>query len=404
MSARLASIILIIAVLCCLVSCSQVSKRMPDEIYKMHKFLTQENPEKCSIYHYNFERQTPRLYNDNQTDSILDVIDFIKTECGPTNDLEITRLLLLAEQGRFDDSLIGKSTIPGMIWYRTMQEYLEMRERWGDLLGGSQPIDNTHENFTEFNTELARNVSLKEDIAPTGRLFGLFYVGDFDSAFSLIQSPDFAETRLRKRYDNYIGEVRSMFPGCANVCFSVGSWIPRGNNKLLGNHPEIGFQVGGEENLWRADLILGYRFVSAKNKYQVDSLGVVVSTNKYYDVLIGMDAGLKFIDNSKYSADLFAGLGYDMLCSIKEAGDPDEIMIHGSPAVSIGLRQRIFLDQRNGMYLGGIIRLSYTDYSNSRGTDLSGASLNVSLICGWSFNETMNQFLRKLNYKGNWRK
>ena len=66
-----------------LFSCAQVSKRMPDELEKMHAFLKQDNPSACRQYHYNFERQVPRLYREDKLDSILDVIDYIKTECGP---------------------------------------------------------------------------------------------------------------------------------------------------------------------------------------------------------------------------------------------------------------------------------------------------------------------------------
>jgi hypothetical protein len=396
------SIVLLIIVFF-LISCSHISKRMPGELSQMHDFLTRDAPGRCYTFHYNFERQTPRLYHEQQMDSIFDAIEYIKTECGPTSNIEVTRLLLLADRGQFDDSLIGSATIPQMLWHRSEQEYLLRWKKWATLYGSSQSIDNTTDNFTKFRTELAQRISSNSNATPMGQTFGLFYSGAFDSAFNHIQSDELQGTVLRKNYDDYVNNIKHIFPSRGNIGILIGNWRPQGNNKLLGKHPDIGFQMGAEWKLWRVDAIISYRFLSAKNKYQVDSLSNIVATDEFDSWLFGIDGGVKFLDNSLFSTDLFIGIGYDAIYSLSKEGNPEEHIAHGSFAASFGLRQRVFLNRRTGWYIGGTARYSFVDYSNPRGTDLSGNTLTISIICGWSFHETLNQFLKKLNYKGNWR-
>jgi hypothetical protein len=384
----------------CLVSCAHVSKRMPDRLERMDALLSRDNPGECYTYHYNFERQVPGMYDCGRPDSILDVIEYIKTECGPGNDLETARLLLLADSGQFDDSLIGSFIIPQMLWYRSEQEYLLDRMQFASLYGGSQPMDNTHDRFDRFITDLGRKVSADSAVPAQAQAIGQFYGGAFDSGFSRIQSDEFRGTALREEYDEYVARTRRMFPTRMDAGLIIGSWRPQGHNRLLGNHPDIGIQYGTEGRLWRVDGTFCYRFSSAKNSYEVDSLGQIVSTNEFSSLMLGLDAGIKLFDNPVFSTDIFGGAGYDVIYSVSEAGDPEKTVKHGSWAASIGLRHRFFLNQSEGLYAGGIIRYSLLDYSNPGGTDLSGNTLTIGLVMGISFHATLQQFFDKLNYKG----
>lgn len=395
---------LLLTMTCCLMSCATVSKRMPDELDRMHNFLTQEDPTLCQRYQYNLEQQLPRLHSEHQLDSILDVIDYVKTECGPTANLDVTKMLLLADLGHFDDSLIGFATVPQMLWHRSELEFLLRRRMYTNLYRAPEPIDQTHDNYNQFRSDLALRMSVNAEASATEQTIGQFYCGKFDSAFASIQSDQMRGTKLRRSYDDYVGRTKRMFPDRGNLGILVGKWSPRGNNSFLGDHPAIGVQLGWEGNLWRADMIVDYRFSSANKKYQVDSLGEIVSTDKFNSWLFGLEAGVKLFDQSDFSTDLFVGLGYDVIYSVKKAGDPEEHVSHGSIGASIGLRQRVFINQRTGLYVGGIVRYSFVDYANPGGTDLSGNTLTISFVTGWSFNETLQQFLRKLNYKGNWRR
>jgi hypothetical protein len=290
-----------------------------------------------------------------------------------------------------------------MLLYRSEQEYLMRWTRYDFLYGISQPVDNTHDNFTKFQADLAERLTSDSTLTPGGRTLGLFYSGSFDSAFSFIQSDQMKGTALRKSYDNFVARTKQEYPSRGNISLLIGSWRPRNNLSLLGNHPEIGMQMGGEGKLWRFDGIISYRFLSAKNKFTVDSLGHLVSTDKFNSWLFGAEVGLKFLDKSTFSTDIFAGIGYDVIYSVTQSTDPEEYVSHGSLSINFGLRHRIFLDRRTGWYIGGIARYSMVDYNNPGGTDLSGNTLTISIVTGWSFHETLGQFLKKLNYKGNWR-
>lgn len=403
MNHRSSFAVLLLFAFCLTVNCSHISGRMPEEVADMHDFLTQHDVDECRNYHYNFERQAPRLYADNQADSILDAIEFIKTECGPASNLELFRTLLLTHAGRYDDTLIGSSTIPQMVWYRAEQDYRSVFNRWNFLYGLSRPIDNTHDNFERLNTQLAEQISVDSSAVPSARVIGLYYSGNFDTAMSLIQSDQCRGTALQAAYDDYVTQVKNMFPTRGNVAFLVGAWMPQNNIGFLGDHPNFGIQLGGEGKKWRGDLVLDLRFVDSKNEYIVNDNGSLVSTDEYSGLLLGIEIGRKLFDNRSFSTDVFVGLGYEQIVSGERSDDPDQGIIHGSIAPSIGLRQRFFLNDHTGWYIGGNIRYSYADYSNRGGTDLSGGAVTVSFITGWSMHATLQQFLKAINYKGSWR-
>ncbi len=404
MNYRIKLLCILLVAQSCIASCAHVSNRLPQELSRMHDFLSEDDPGKCRKYHYNFERHAPRLYQENQIDSILSIVDFIKNECGPSADLEVVRLLLLMERDGFNDTLIGSATIPQMLWHRSKEERLLRWSHWDMLYGSEQPLDNTHDRFTEFITKLAAKVGSAANAAPSQQAIGLFYSGEFDSAFSKIQSRPMVRTALRENYAKFVEKTKKMFPTKGNVAFFTSSWRPRGANRLLGNHPEFGMQVGGEGRRWRSDFIVSYRFSSSKNRFVVDSLGTLVSTDEFNSWFIGLDGGYKFLDTKLFSADIFVGLAYDVLLSVTKDVDPKEYVNHRSLAASVGLRQRVFLNQKSGWYLGGMVRYSVVNYGNPRGTDLSGHTLTFSVVTGWSFQETLGAFLNKLNYKGNRRK
>lgn len=400
---RIGNVLILCAVAGLLTACAAVSKRMPSELHNMHDVLVKDNPNTCQLYHYNFERQAPRLFQEDQVDSLLDVIDYIKTECGPTATLETSRLLLLCETGRFSDTLVGPVTVAQMLRFRTEKEYSMWWLRHNVLLDYPEPQDNSHERFVEFQSKLAERVVATEQVGPSEESIGLFYSGRFDSSFSRIQADDMRGTKLRESYDELVSRTKMQFPERGHVSIQLGNWNPQGNNRLLGTHPELAVQLGAEWSRWRLDGTINYRFLSSREKFEVDSLGELVTTDKFNSWLFGGEVGYKVIDNARLSTDLFVGLGYEVIYSVTEARDPEEYKTHGSLGLSAGVRQRVFLDRESGWYVGGAARYSRVDYGNPRGTDLSGNTLTVSLITGWSYHATLKQFLKKLNYKGNWR-
>lgn len=91
------------------------SKRLTSEYGQMHNLLTSRSQSDCPQYLYNAKREIPRLYTQNQTDSILDIIDYITEECGPSPHLSSTQLLVRIGQGKYADSLIGQGTIDQLL-------------------------------------------------------------------------------------------------------------------------------------------------------------------------------------------------------------------------------------------------------------------------------------------------
>lgn len=386
-----------------LVSCSRIVKRMPQEMREMDQFLTRNDPEDCYQYQYNFEREIPRLYDEEQVDSIYDIIDYIENECGPSSSMETTKLLVGAGDSATCDTLVGQSTISSMLRHRAEQEYLLDQAEWS-LLYGRDPADRTHERFMRFATNLGTELKTSPMTSGSGRVIGLYYSGAFDSAFSLMQRAPVRHTSLGKSYQDYSNRIKHRYPDNANLALLFGNWNPQGRNRLLGNHPDIGLHLGWEGRAFRIDGVISYRFNSSANPFVVDSLGELVSTSKFNSWMAGVDVGYKVIDTRRTSTDIFAGVAYDAILTVTTREEPVDYRTHGWLGLSVGLRQRLFVHAPSGTYIGALIRYSKVDYDNLRGTDLWGNTLTVSLMVGWSVNETLHQFLGKLNYKGDWRR
>ena len=138
---------ILISIILILTSCGHVTNRMSNELADMHDYLTEKEQADCYKYNYNFQRKTPRLYDEKKLDSINSIFEYIKDECGPSTGLETARLLILTEQGKYDDSLIGEATIPQMLWLRSSDEFDSYWLGYRYAYGFNRPIDNSSGNF-----------------------------------------------------------------------------------------------------------------------------------------------------------------------------------------------------------------------------------------------------------------
>jgi len=365
--------------------------------------------ETSALYHSVFMDRVLRHYPEQKLDSINQIIDRIETECGKSSYTEAFKVLSSIDMGCYNDSLIDSNTISRLLWYRMKRDgfynplsqvasHIELHEPASLFIP-----DNPLIKFDNFLINLAQRLDSKTDIPPSGKALTLLYGRDFDSAFSIIQSEDLQNSTPQNSYISLVHEVKRWYPHRYDMAVFIGGWIPSKGVTVLGNHPDVGLTVGSEWKTWRVGLTCNYRFLSAKDRYIVDSLGFRVRTDKYQSVLAGIELGYKIRDNQKYSTDIFLGLGYDVIWSIQKNEESPTYIYHESITPTFGLRHRFFLNQRNGLYIGGQARYSFADYNNPGGTDLSGNYLTISLIFGWSHHATLEDILNKLNYKGNWR-
>ncbi len=370
----------------------------------MNRFLTQDDPTICRRYHYNFERQAPRLFAEQKIDSIRVAADFVNSECGPAANVEVTRLLLHLSQGSYGDSLVGSSTLSRMLWFRRqVQEedwmcvYSWDAHRWGEN------NDNTRDKFIEFLKSLALLSGNRSPASPSAAIISQFYRGEYDSAFREMQQPAMQNTALGKSYVAHVRSIKKAYSEFGHLSFLIGGWNPQGANRRLGSFPEVGLQFGGETKRWRTDFALLFRPGDARDSITVDSAGSLVTTNRFEGGFLGLEQGLKFFDTRTQSADMFVSLGYELVYSKSLGGNPEEHVSHNSWSFGGGLRYRLFVFPRLGWYVGGIARYSFVDYPNPRGSDISGNTLSLSLVLGISGNATRRELLDDVNYRGDYR-
>ena len=183
----------------------------------------------------------------------------------------------------------------------------------------------------------------------------------------------------------------------------TGAWIPYGNNRLLGNHPIVGFGIGGG-NKFIVDVTLECRFIDkSKEYYNVQYKGNNVTTNHFFGGYLGFDGGWNYLTMSRTRFYVLGGLAFDGFDATRPtsgtqttgpqiSGKKDDARTINSLNVNAGLGWRVF--SSDGSYAGFELRNNFVKYSNPGGTSLDGNTFVVRFLYGVMTRDT--RALRRL--------
>ncbi|UCH90220.1 MAG: hypothetical protein JSV49_06170 [Thermoplasmata archaeon] len=255
-----------------------------------------------------------------------------------------------------------------------------------------------HTDFDQFIKNVAKEVQVETIPGSYTSLLCLLYQGKDSLTLTEIQQPVYNGTKIQTKYYEKIQEIHNEYgKPSSHYSISAGAWIPQGNNKLLGNHPEIGGSVGLTGALIQADIALAFRFLDSKQSYVMrDDLGSLQSTSKFQGWYLGADVSRELITVRNFSFDIVAGLGYDGFLGI--SGNEDESKHVNSFNLNLGCKPKIFLDRYHTEYIGIQVRYNFVWYYTHGGTDLSGNTLSISLCYGRYPKSGYEDRLRQFHY------
>ncbi len=169
-----------------------------------------------------------------------------------------------------------------------------------------------------------------------------------------------------------------------NCILFPGLWIPTGDNKLLGIHPEIGFGLGILLNRVEINYFMQFKFLNSKNTYIVTENNRSYETREFFGGYIGIEISYFYINFNLISFYISGGIGFDGFDALEENNEHAHKSIN-SLNINIGYGCRYFINENKRNYVFGHIKYNFVNYKNDNGTDLSGNTISIRFGMGFYF-------------------
>jgi hypothetical protein len=114
----------------------------------------------------------------------------------------------------------------------------------------------------------------------------------------------------------------------------------------------------------------------------------VISTSSFVGVYLGIDLGYRLITINKSGIDLLGGIAWDYIETLDNYNDRmynDGLSKRlNSLNLNIGIGYKFTLNKRRKDFLGLDVKYNFVDYNNQGGSDLSGNTISIQLLYGFS--------------------
>lgn len=354
----------------------------------------------CSDISYNSSLLLIEYLEADKIDSAGQLLRYWEQKCGMREPIFRAKILLALNNDAYSDSLLTKGTLANvynyqnrmdMIKYGTYFSYDNYMSYYGFVPPGQE--------FDDYTLELAAR--LKQNYQPGTMPFLLaeFYSANYDTIFSEIQADDYGQNNLTTEYKKAVDHYRNM--GEFHMAWITGIWIPNGALKVLGNHPELGFQMGAKQNKMNYDFTILIKFLDTPEKYfatRKKNGNVPQLTDHFLGGYIGLDVGRDLVAKNGHELQLTGGIALDGFDALEEDKDNDlKAASTWTYNFNLGLGYRYYIT--NTFYLGLRAKYNLTDYSLNKVVDLKGNVVTVQFMIGGVNNIFRNNNLKQLKHK-----
>lgn len=173
-----------------------------------------------------------------------------------------------------------------------------------------------------------------------------------------------------------------------NVALSGGMWVPQGNAKVLGVHPQFGMLIGKRSKHNEFDIAFNARVMRTPGEYTVLRGGNLYKRHTFNGGYIGVGYTRYFITNTHFEAGFSAGVGYDAISIMNEENKtPDNNYLKPFDIVSLNVNTGLRANIRYGahQYIGFEVKYNCLNYRNRGGTSFDGNAITGTLLLGGVF-------------------
>jgi hypothetical protein len=169
----------------------------------------------------------------------------------------------------------------------------------------------------------------------------------------------------------------------SNWALISGIWIPFGELKIMGNHPQIGFQFGVKHRKMNYDLSFIFTTEESRDYFYVKrpSGDNMELSHRFFGGYLGLDIGRDILCINAHELQLNGGIaleGIDVLEENKNKNLPPAFV--WSYNFNIGLGYRYYF--ANSMYLGIKLKYNVVDYTLNKVIDYNGNTFTLHFMIG----------------------
>lgn len=355
----------------------------------------------CSDISNNSTSYYLRYIQDNKLDSAQNILRYWEKRCGLKEPAFRAKILLALKKGSYSDTLLPSNILEYIYIYQNRMAVIETQnyaffDSYVTYFGYIPP----GEAFDKYTLKTAYQLKTKYEPESIEYLFCEFYGGESDSIFTKLQSENYVNSSLSKEYNKELSKWVNK--GEFHMALVMGVWIPTGELKPIGVHPEVGFQMGAKHRKMNYDFTLSIRFLNSPNQYyarkpkESDSL---MLTDHFLGGYIGLDVGRDIFSRKGHEIQISGGIAMDGFDAFKADKDKDlEGASTWSYNFNIGMAYRFYI--KNSFYIGIRTKYNIVDYTLNNVVDFTGNPVTVQFSIGGLSSIHRETELKALGYNG----
>jgi len=354
----------------------------------------------CSDISYNSGLYFIKYIQENKIDSAKYLLQYWESKCGMREPIFRARILLALKQNSYNDTLLNEGVLNYIFNYQIRMDMIRYSNYYSyDNYSAYYGFIPPGQEFDKYTQEISKALLEYYEPNQIEYLLAEFYGENSDTIFSKIQTKTYPQSILTKEYKKAVDSYVNMAE--LHISWITGIWIPTGELKKLGSHPELGFQMGAKHKKMNYDITMAFKFVNSPNDYyarRTKSDDSLVLTNHFFGGYIGFDIGRDIYSNNGHELQLTGGIALDGFDVFEADKDNDlETVSTWTYNFNLGLGYRYYI--KNNLYLGLRAKYNVVDYSLSNVVDFTGNPITVQFIVGGVDNVFRNNALKSLKYK-----
>jgi len=323
-----------------------------------------------------FYQEIPRNVYDDLPDQVFSWVLRLDTECEMGEPMGRTQILASIWDGNFQEIVYGYQVISWLV------------DRYDPEKQPESESERAH--FDAFTVEFANQMLPHTTEGSLEQFYCLYYTGQTEAAWELLQSDALTDTWLRYYYDD---EVRNLHRASEPYLLGLhyGRWWPRENLAFVGPKQLAGASLTQHTNwgFWR--FVVEWRLGRSDEPYFVSEEGVTGYSDRWDALLIAGEIGLKAWQAGRHQGDVFLGLGLDLVKPFKA----EEITPAGFN-VSLGVSYRLYMSRTERWYLQTDGRYEVIGDHNTDGDNLGGRAYSLRAGIGLALGKSPQPRLKAL--------
>jgi hypothetical protein len=224
-----------------------------------------------------------------------------------------------------------------------------------------------------------------------------YFIDPKVESYKQLGNSEFNGSVLQRSWFTYHSEYAEIAGGGFSVY--TGEWSPTGKLSILGNHPFIGYTLGGKlDEHFLLDVRFDFRFLNAPNYYIVPVDNIKFATKYFFGMNIGLDIGYEIFRHKQHEFDLIGGIAWEYFETISgsdidnnnfktDAGQYNSLNLNGGAAYRLFVHRKLIKDREKFSYITLQARYNVLFFHNAGGSDFNGGA--------WTFGISYGGYSRK---------